>query len=112
MAQLMEQQLLPKCYVALRLGARNHAVARVVEEPLGAVVVEAVVHLVAESGAVVVQMYQLPRQVHPLPTRVVSIDEDLVARGLPVLLLPRYVGEPHPVVEGHNFSLIDRPQSD
>lgn len=106
---VMEVELLPRLQVPGRHSAGDHPVYRVGEEPFSAVVVEAVVHLVAEGGAVVVQVYQLPRQVHPLPACVVSVDEDLVARAVPVLLFPRYVGQPHPIIECHHLALGDPP---
>ena len=56
---IVEQQLLSCCNLPLRLRARNHTVARVVEEPLSAVVVKAVVHLVAKCGAVVARLNQV-----------------------------------------------------
>ena len=62
-------------------------------EPLPAVVVKAVVHLVAEGGRVVGQLDEVAGQVYPLPAGMVSVDEYLVAGALPVLLLPRPVGK-------------------
>ena len=88
---VVEKQLFPGGYVPMCLCARNHPMTWVVKEPLGAVVVEAVVHLVAEGGAVVAHIDQVARQVDPLPRAVVGVDEDLVTRRLPVLLLTRLV---------------------
>ena len=62
------------------------AVARVLEEPLGAVVVEAVVHLVAEGGAVVLQLHQLPGQVQPLAVHLVGVGEYFVRRVVPAFV--------------------------
>ena len=42
-------------------------------------------HLVRQGGGVGVQVDEVPGQVHPLPAAVVSVHEDLVAAGLPVL---------------------------
>ena len=56
------------------------------EEPLGAVVVEAVVDLVAEGGAVVLQLHQLPGQVQPLAVHLVGVGEYFVRRVVPAFL--------------------------
>ena len=65
--------------------------AWMVEEPLGAVVVKAVVHLVAKCGAVVGRLNQVSRQVDPLSRAVVGVYKDFVAGSLPVLLLTRLI---------------------
>ena len=65
----------------------------VVTEPLPAVVVKVVVHLVAERGRIVVDLYEVARQIDPLSAGVVSIDEYLVSGTLPVLLLSWFVGK-------------------
>ena len=49
------------------------------EEPLRAVVVKVVIHLVTQGSRVVVEVYQVSRQVYPLPTAVISVDKDLVS---------------------------------
>ena len=64
----------------------DEAVARVLEEPLGAVVVEAVVDLVAERGAVVLQLDQLPGQVQPLAVDLVGVGEYFVCRVVPAFV--------------------------
>ena len=79
--------------------------ARVVKEPLGAVVVEAVVHLVAEGGAVVGRLNQVSGQVDPLARAVVGVDKDLVAGSLPVLLLPGLIRQTYSIVEGHHLKI-------
>ena len=65
----------------------------VVTEPFPAVVVKVVVHLVAEGGRIVVDLYEIARQIDPLSAGVVSIDEYLVSGTLPVLLLSWFVGK-------------------
>ena len=79
--------------VSVRQGARDDAMPGVVTEPLPAVVVKVVVHLVAERGRIVVDLYEVARQIDPLSAGVVSIDEYLVSGTLPVLLLSWFVGK-------------------
>ena len=79
--------------VSVRQGAGDDAVPGVVTEPLPAVVVKVVVHLVAEGGRIVVDLYEIARQIDPLSAGMVSIDEYLVSGTLPVLLLSWFVGK-------------------
>ena len=90
---VVEEQLLVLLDVPVGQGAGDDAVPGVLTEPLPAVVVEAVVHLVAEGGRVVLHLDEVAGQVDPLPAGVVSVDEYLVAGALPVLLLARFVGK-------------------
>ena len=90
---VVEEELLALNDVAVRQGAGDDAVPGVLTEPLPAVVLEAVVHLVAQGGRVVAELDQVAGQVDPLPTGVVSIDKYLVAGTLPVLLLARLIGK-------------------
>ena len=90
---VVEEQLLALPDVPVGQGAGDGAVPGVVAEPLPAVVVEAVVHLVAQGGRVVLHLDEVAGQVDPLPAGVVSVDKYLVAGALPVLLLSRLVGK-------------------
>ena len=56
---VVEEELLAPADVPVRQGAGDGPVSRVVEEPLSAVVVKAVVHLVAKCGAVVARLNQV-----------------------------------------------------
>ena len=90
---VVEEQLLPQLDVPVGKRAGDDAVPGVVTEPLPAVVVKVVVHLVAEGGRIVVDLYEIARQIDPLSAGVVSIDEYLVSGTLPVLLLSWFVGK-------------------
>ena len=90
---VVEEQLLALSDVPVGQGAGDDAVPGVVTEPLPAIVVEAVVHLVAQGGRVLLRLDEVAGQVDPLPAGVVSVDKYLVAGALPVLLLARFVGK-------------------
>ena len=91
--------------------------------PFFAVVVEAVVHLVPNCGAIVLHVDQVPWQVNPLPRGMVSIHKYFVARSFPVFLFPRFVWQPylqemakdkyrktpqtHPIVKCYNLILFN-----
>jgi hypothetical protein len=57
------------------------------EEPLGAIVDKAVVDLMPQGSAVVVQVNQIPWKVNPLPPLLIGVGKYLIARGIPVLCL-------------------------
>ena len=69
------------------LSAGYQVMARMLEEPLGTIVDKAVVDLMPQGSAVVVQVNQIPWKVNPLPPLLISVGKYLIARGIPVLFL-------------------------
>ena len=67
--------------------------ARMFEEPLGTIVDKAVVDLMSQGSAVVVQVNQIPWKVNPLPPLLIGVGKYLIARGLPVLRLTMFTQE-------------------
>ena len=75
----MKKQLLSFMNIPDSLCARYQVMSRMFEKPLSAVVFKAVVDLVAQRGAIVFQVDQVPWQVNPLPPLLISIGKYLVA---------------------------------
>lgn len=76
---IVKEELLPLADIPYSLGAGYQVMSGVLEEPLCAVVNKAVVDLVTKCGTVVVQVYQVPWQVNPLPPLFISVGKYLVA---------------------------------
>ena len=90
---IVEEKFLASLNIPDSLSAGYQFMARMFEEPLGTIVFKAVVDLMSQGSAVVVQVNQIPWKVNPLPPLLIGVGKYLIARGLPVLRLTMFTQE-------------------